>query len=323
MRYLSFLLLFLAFRISPLSAQDNGSTLQNRPSTLKDTSILRTETLKKAPAPDTDSTPPVPSHLQLNLQYQSNDVSNGRADSSVIPLVTPQVSYIFKSGLEFDLSISYNVYDRSPQVNEYTLDALYSFNPGNYSNTVTLSGFLYNKQSGSVTAEQKGSLEIDNSYQLPFITIGADFTWTFASTPDYQISPSLQQEFDFLKNGNLSLTPTVTMNAATQNTYNAYYKNRRFSIPRSGKPPIPEVLNISGEVLNSGKFQILDYEFSAPVNWAAGKWSLNFTPTYALPVNPADVKITLELNDHTVKNYTYREILPNRFYWQLGVTYDF
>ena len=277
------------------------------------------DTLKKAPA-NADSTAPTPSHFALNVVYESNDVSNGRKDSTVIPLITPKISYIFKSGFEIDLSVGYNIHEPSPQVNQYTLDGSYSFNPGNYSGSVTLSGFLYSKQSGSTTAEQRGSLEYDNSYDLNFIQPGLNLTWTFNNgVPDYQASFSLQHEFDI---GNLSITPTATMNAATQNAYNSYYQNRRLSIPREGKPPLPANVTVSGEVLNASQFQILDYEFSAPVGYTAGKWNFSFTPTYALPVHPADIKLSIQENNN-IHSYTYKETLPNTFYVQFGVTFNF
>lgn len=295
------------------------ATTANRDSLLlNDSSLLKKDTIKKAA--DSDTTAPTPSHLEANLVYQSNDVNNGRKDSTVIPLITPKISYIFQSGFEVDLSVGYNTHEPSPQVNQYTLDGSYSFNPGNYSGSVTLSGFIYSKSSGSVTSEQKGSLAYNSSYTLSFIQPALNLTWTFGNhIPDYQASPVLQQQFNI---GNLNITPTVTMNAATQNSYNSYYQNRRFTIPRGDKPPLPANVTLSGEVLNSNKFQILDYEFSAPVGFTAGNWSFNFTPTYALPINPADIKATLQINNNTY-NYTYKEKLPNTFYWQLGATYDF
>ena len=310
-------------------AQDKPSVLRDSiPSKhkdsnfLKDTTILKKDTLKKATVADSsDSTAPTPSHLQLSVVYESNDVNNGRKDSTVIPLITPEISYIFKSGFEIDLSVGYNIHEPSPQVNQYTLDGSYSFNPGNYSGAITLSGFIYSKQSGSTTSEQKGSLEYANSYDFNFIQPSLNLTWTWSTaSPDYQASFALQHEYDI---GNLSITPTATMNAATQNAYSAYYKNRRFSIPRPDSPPLPANVSLSGEVLNSGEFQILDYELSSPVNFTAGKWSFDFTPTYALPVNPADIRITTTFDDHTVRNSTYKEKLPNTFYIQIGITYDF
>ncbi len=79
------------------------------------------------------------------------------------------------------LDVGYNVNEPSPQVNQYTLDGSYTFNPGNYSGSVTLSGFIYSKSSGSTTSEQKGSLEYSNSYTLPFIQPSVSFTWTWGT----------------------------------------------------------------------------------------------------------------------------------------------
>jgi hypothetical protein len=317
--------------MNKLSAQDTKNALHDsalthlnnkNPNYLKDTSILKKDTLKKAvPAADDDSTAPAPSHFQASLTWQSNNVTNGRKDSSVIPLITPEISYIFKSGFEIDLSVGYNTHETSPQVNQYTLDGSYSFNPGNYSGSVTVNAFIYSKNSGSTTAEQKGSLVYDNSYTFSFIQPSLDLTWTVGNhLPDYQATFALQHEFDI---GNLSITPTATMNAATQNSYNSYYQNRRFSIPRNdGKPPLPANVTLSGEVLNADEFQILDYEFSAPISYTAGNWTFNFTPTEAIPVNPADIKATLKV-DNNSKSYTYKEKLPNTFYFSLEVTYAF
>ncbi len=325
------ILLSCLFLINHLSAQDSKNLLRDSSvvnvnkkdaNYLKDTSILKKDTLKKAlPDADDDSSAPAPSHFQASLTWQSNNVNNGRKDSSVIPLLTPEISYIFKSGFEIDLSVGYNMHETSPQVNQYTLDGSYSFNPGNYSGSVTVNGFIYSKNSGSTTAEQKGSLVYNNSYSFGFIQPSLDLTWTVGNhLPDYQASFALQHEFDI---GNFSVTPTATMNAATQNSYNSYYQNRRFSIPRNdGKPPLPANVTISGEVLNANQFQILDYEFSAPVSFTAGNWTFNFTPTEALPVNPADIKATITV-DNQSRSYTYKEKLPNIFYFSLEVTYAF
>jgi hypothetical protein len=291
---------------------------------LDDSAIAKKNALNKAVQPEiSDSTPAARSHLQLNLVYESNDVYNGRSDSSRLPLITPKISYLFKSGFAIDLSVGYNTREPSPQVNQYTLDGSYSFNPGNYSGEVTASAFVYSKLSGSTTAEQRGSLAYNSGYDFGFIQPSLNLTWTLTSTaPDYQVTFALDHEFDFF-NSKLSVDPTATMNAGTQNAYNAYYKNRRFDIPRPGQPPLTEYLTITGEVLNSSEFQILDYELSAPVNYTAGKWVFNFTPTYAFPVHPAQVKITAELTNHTIVSRTFTQNLPNIYYYQLGVTYSF
>jgi hypothetical protein len=308
--------------VQKLTAQSKLSGTDTLPG-MRDSTIHHNDSLKKkAAAPATDSTAPARSHLQLNLVYESNDVYLGRTDSTVLPLLTPEISYIFKSGFEIDFSVGINVASPSPQINSYTLAVLYSFNAGNYNGSATLSGFKYSSGSGSPNAAQKGSLEYDNSYDFGFIEPTLNLTWTFATHPDYQVSFALAHEFDFLENGNLNITPTATMNASTQNVYNSYYQNKRFSIPRHGKPPLPAYVTISGEVLNADQFQIMDYEFSAPVNFVTGKWTFNFTPTYALPVNPPDIKLTTKINNQTFYT-TYKQSLSNTFYYQVGITYAF
>jgi hypothetical protein len=310
-----------------LIAQDRpaelADSLQNKNAGyLKDTMLLKKDTLKKVVANVSDSTPPPRSHFQFNVVYESNDVYLGRKDSTVLPLVTPQISYIFKNGFEIDFNVGINVAAPAPQFNSYTLDISYSFNPGNYSGSATLSASNYSSSSGSLNAAEQGSLAYNNNYNFGFIEPSLNLTWTFAKTPDYQVTFALQHEFDFLSNGNLSITPTATMNASTQNIYNSYYQNKRYSIPRHGKPPLPANVTLSGEVLNSGEFQIMDYEYSAPVGFTAGKWSFDFTPTYAVPVNPADIKLTVKV-DNQSSSKTYKEVLPNVFYFQVGVTYAF
>ncbi|HEY4966519.1 MAG TPA: hypothetical protein VII28_08970, partial [Puia sp.] len=309
--------------VNPLTAQDKKTVLQDSSNTvltnknagyLKDTSLLKKDTLKKAVVTNSaDSTPPAKSHFQLNLTWESNDVYLGRADSTRLPLLTPEISYLFKSGFEIDFLVGFNSAAPCLTLNSWTLDGSYTFNPGNYSGTATVSVFNYSPNSGSVNAAQKGNIEYSNYYTLPFIQPSLSLTYTFPTSSikaDYQVSFALAQEFNFLNNGNLNVTPTATMNASTQNYYNSYYKNKRFSIPRYGKPPLPVNVSLSGEVLNSGEFQIMDYEFSAPVGFSAGKWSFSYTPTYAVPVNPPDIKLTTIINNQTFVK-TYKEKLTN------------
>lgn len=310
---------------SVLQDSINTSAIQGKGNYLKDTSALKKDTLKKVAAAASDSTPPARSHFQLNATWESNDVYLGRADSTRLPLITPEISYLFKSGFEIDLSLGFNVGSACWTLNSWTLDGSYTFNPGNYSGTATVSIFNYSPNSGSVNAAQNGNIEYSNYYTLPFIQPSLSLTYTFAAPntkADYQATFALQQEFDFLNNGNLSITPTVTMNASTQQYYNSYYKYKRFTIPRPGEPPLPANVSISGEVLNSEQFQISDYEFSAPVGFTAGKWSFTYTPTYTIAVNPPDIKLTTKIDNQTFVK-TYKETLPNLFYSQLSVTYAF
>src|ERR1700751_1019178 len=94
---LAFLLSSLCL-INHLYAQDPKSVFRDSATAtlnkrdvnyLKDTSLLKKDTLKKTVSvSEADSSAPPPSHFQASLTWQSNDVNNGRKDSSVIPLIT-------------------------------------------------------------------------------------------------------------------------------------------------------------------------------------------------------------------------------------------
>src|SRR4249919_549946 len=197
------------FFAQTLIAQDKKAVLQDSSNTtlhkdaayLKDTSLLKNDTLKKTATNNADSTPPAKSHFQLSLTWESNDVYLGRGDSTKLPLLTPEISYLFKSGFEIDFSVGFNANAPCLTLNSWTLDGSYTFNPGNYSGTATISVFNYSPNSGSLNAAQKGNIEYSNSYTLPFIQPSLNLTYTFPTSAikaDYQLSFALQQEFNFL-----------------------------------------------------------------------------------------------------------------------------
>ena len=273
------------------------------------------------PAPDSAASK---SYLQLSINYQTDDVYNGRKANRVIPLITPGISYIFQNGFQTDLNVGYDIHDPSPQLNQYTLDISYNFSPGNgnYSSSITASRFFYSDQSASTTGDQKGSFEYDNSYDFGFIEPGVYLSWTYGAGKDIGSTFSLQHEFDS-KNGNLSITPNFSMNAGTQNYYDSYYHNRKYKTSGKGKPPVYERVQVYGDVLNAGKFQILDYEITAPVNYSAGRLTLSVTPTYAMPVNAADIRITTTYKGAVIRTEMKKESLSNSFYVQVGCAYNF
>ncbi|HTB23770.1 MAG TPA: hypothetical protein VK711_00305 [Puia sp.] len=329
---LGFIILFMGCFVS-VYAQDNEAQLNdsfvfqnlNTKIFLRDTSILKKGIILRISRTVHTSVPaPAHSHLEINMSYQSNDVYNGRKNETIIPVVTPRISYIFKNGIQFDASVGYDLNDPSPQTNQYTLDGTYNFSPGNgnYSSSVTVSTFVYNKQSGSISAEQKGSIEIDNSYDFNIVQPSVYLTWSFGGGKDYAATFSLQHEFDILKN-KMNITPTFNMNAGTQNFLDSYYKNRKYKIHYKDDSTLYENVTVYGNVLNAGKFIILNYEMALPVNFSTGRWTFNFTPNYSIPVNPAKTVITISYQDQVIKTKNKKEEISNTFYFQTGVTYDF
>jgi hypothetical protein len=71
-------------------------------------------------------------------------------------------------------------------------------------------------------------------------------------------------------------------------------------------------------------FRILDYEAAVPINYSLGKFTINFTPTLAIPVNPAQVsRARMPNGGATIIKVAALEKLSNSFFWNLGLLFKF
>jgi hypothetical protein len=121
----------------------------------------------------------------------------------------------------------------------------------------------------------------------------------------------------------LEFTPTFTVNGGTQNYYDSYYKNKRYSNSNKGKNGSGGGSTVTGSVADPASFKILDYEASVPFSYTINKLVINFTPTYAVPLNPATININTKQSSGGSSNTTETENLSNTFYWELGVVFHF
>ena len=125
----------------------------------------------------------------------------------------------------------------------------------------------------------------------------------------------------YLLNGAMDITPTINANGSTQNYYNIFYRERKFRVKADGQ--IVRAASISAQVDDAAAFKILDYEFTAPVNYAIKKFTINFTPVYAIAVHPAMLTITTQVANRAPRVITRPEKISNSFFFQAGVTYKF
>ena len=144
----------------------------------------------------------------------------------------------------------------------------------------------------------------------------------FGSKVDFAALFGLEHDFNAL-NDKLDITPTFVANASTENFYSDYFRKRRYSIKRKGQKPLTGVASITGEVINAGQFQILDYEASIPLAYKLGRFTCSFTPTFAIPVNPSQLAIHEVLANNEVINKVRTEQIENVFYWNAGIVYSF
>ena len=276
----------------------------------------------KSVSANKDPLHPKHSYFQAGMEYLSNNVYLGRKDTTVLPYFTTTVGYYNKSGLFAAASLSYLKNSTESRLDLITMEAGYMLNAGHYEAQLTVSKFFYNSQSTNVSSSITASVALDNHYDLGPVTLAISGTINMSLKNDFAGQFGLEHTF-YLLNDHLDFAPTFTVNASTQNYYNDYYLQRKYSIKRKGQVTQTGIATITGTVLNASTFKILDYEPSLPVNYTIGKWTIHFTPTYSIPVNPAAVDIHTVRDNGQVLNKTKTEQLENSFYWTLGVSITF
>jgi len=284
-----------------LYAQDKADSAQ----TVKEDSIL----LEKEK--------PQKSYFQVGLSYLNDNVYSGRKDSVRIPYLTPSLGFYHKSGLYLSASFSY-VPDSTSRIDAVLLEGGYDFTIGKFEGEINASKNYYNANSTNVKSEIAGSLSFSGALDFDVLRPTATFGLNFGSATDYELDLGLEHTFA-TADDKLEITPSFLLNAGTQNYYGSYYSKRRYT-KRKTKAGIPITYQVSADLSEVSRFKVMDYEFSVPVDYTAGKFTFSFSPVLALPVNPNTVTLVLTPSSGPQLSKTFTEKLGNTFYWSLGVT---
>jgi hypothetical protein len=309
-------IVFACFIISqPLSAQNIHNSTQR---TASSGVIIRHDSITV----EKDSLKVIrKSHFEGGISYLNNDVYLGRKDSSVLPYYIPVLSYYDKSGFYFTASMNYLKNSESSRIDLITLEAGYIFSSGNYDGQLNVSKYVYSSQSTNVASEIQATVGYQNGFDFGFIKPTLEINLNVGSKIDYLGSFGLQHSYSGFHD-KLEFTPTFAINGGTQNYYDSYYKNKRYSNSNKGKGQSGGA-TVTGSVANPASFRILDYEASVPLSYTINKLVINFTPTFAVPLNPATININTKQSNGTSSNKTETENLSNSFYWSVGFVYHF
>ncbi len=137
------------------------------------------------------------------------------------------------------------------------------------------------------------------------ITAGADLK--FSDKTDIGATAGIDHLIrkQFSNNDVLVIDPSAYVYAGTQNFTHTYNKNRPgFLLFPGNQQQVNE---------NVTQFNILAYEFSAPIVYAKGKWMALLTPSYIMPQNLITVENRPDLSERG----------QNMFYATVGLKYSF
>ncbi len=257
---------------------------------------------------DLDSISPKKSYFKASLNYLSNNVFNGRADSVAMPYITPSIGYYNKSGFFTTLSASY-LANSSSRIDLFSFDIGYD---ATISKTVGAGVYVnksfYNQQSSVVQSSIPAFIGGYLSYDASFITLYGGLDIALGDDKDVFSNLSASHSFYIGDAAEFSISPAVTANFGSQNFYQGYFTNKPV---RQGLQQRRQV-----QIKNTKKFSLLSYEINIPLAYDATKWGVSLSPTYAIPQSPSTYTTNNGVTFATEK-------LNNIFFVEAGVYIKF
>ena len=282
-------------------------------------------------AEKTDSIPAVKSSFVVGLKYLSNNVYMGRVDSANIMYLCPSIGYYHKSGLHVAASLSYQLDAGINKIDAFSLEGGYDFSiTQDFKGGLSVEKYFFDMNSIALNSVNNFGVVSNFSYDLSVVTLNAGAGLAFNDKTDIITEVGLTHTFEIDK---IEIEPSFKLNAGTQNYYNSYLiagKSHLTGNSGHGKG-IGSIKNVGNgkstttttattpastfTVVEASAFKILDYEISVPVSYTLHNFKFDLVPTYAIPVNPANLLSSTGIVE--------KEVISNHFFLQLGLTYKF
>lgn len=240
--------------------------------------------------------------FKIGVNYLSNNVFMGRADTVTTPVISPDLKYTFSNGIFISASANYIPNRTTQKLDGGSVAAGYDYEiTDDLTGGVSFTKLFYNSKSTEIGSSISSTISANLSYDIAGIitpTVSADYNFVkqgFGN--DVFVSAGLSH--DFAKEGVFGdkdlfiISPSVNVNAGTQNFYDAYFVLKKYKLTAKAQALLAaaEKLLVKRKEQLS-KFTMLDYEFSAPVEYKIGVLILSFTPTYAVTENKLPPRIT-------------------------------
>jgi hypothetical protein len=240
--------------------------------------------------------------FKIGVNYLSNNVFMGRADTVRTPTILPEVKYTFKNGIYVSGTVNYipnritNRLDGGSATLGYDYDITDNFSGG-----VSFTKLFYTTNSTQIGSAIGSTVNANLLYDIAGVitpTVSVDYNFLKQGF-GHDIFVNAAVSHDFVISGVFGdkdffiISPTVAINAGTQNFYDAYFVLKKYKLTAKalGLESAAESLIIKRKNQLS-QFKMLDYEFSVPVEYKVGVLILSFTPTYAMAENKLPPRIT-------------------------------
>ncbi len=235
--------------------------------------------------------------LKVGLNYLNNSVYLGRADTVNTPLIEPNLKYTFANGIYFSGNVQIVPNRKTNKLDGGSISAGYDYDIGNNcSGSLSFTQLFYSATSTQIGSSIGSTINANIDYDISDVitpSLSIDYNILkqgFGSDVmvNFGISHDFAQESIFAGDDIGLISPTATVNAGTQNFYSAFLTLKKYKLPKAGKAQ----KLLSAQDAKLAKFQLLDFEFAAPIEYKTGPVLFSFTPTYAFAENKLPASIT-------------------------------
>lgn len=277
--------------------------------------IAQTSAINNAEKPDKTAS------FKAGVNYLSNNVFMGRADTVKTSIILPELKYTFNNGIFISGNINYIPNNKRKKLDGGNIVAGYDFDiTDDLSGGVSVAKLFYSSSSVQIGSSISSVFNANINYDIagiitPAVSVDYNIIKNGFSN-DVFINGSLSHDFEkkgvFNDKDLFAISPTVAINAGTQNFYDAYVTGRKYkSTAKNQALAAKETALLDQRKEQLSHFDVLDYEFSAPLEYKIGMLILNFTPTYAITKNKLPSAIAAGL------------VNGNIFYFETGATLKF
>jgi hypothetical protein len=231
------------------------------------------------------------SYLVGGINYVTNSVWEGRSDSIVTPYIGTSLGYHFNFGLYVSGELNFYPNRQVNVLDLATVKAGYEFSiiKDVFEGDVSYVKNFYSKYSTEVNSEVQGGVLSEFSYDFDLVKLAIGGAYSYGAQNDFLITSALCKEIEIEidKTNKLSITPTVTAFAGTQNLYALYLVNRPGKT-NHGKNPHAKVQTTTITTTTQteySQFNMLDVDVSVPISFVYKTLTFGISPTMAFPIH--------------------------------------
>jgi len=278
---------------------------------------------------DTGAVTPPKSSFKIGVNYTSNGVYLGRADTISTPSISPKLTYTLKSGLYFSGSMDFITNRKNNKLDGGSLEAGYDHSfTDDFEGGASLTKLFYSSNSTQVSSSVSSIFNAYVDYDIadiitPALSVNYSFGKNGGAGGDFGINPNISHDFAiegiFGEDDLLLISPEAGLNAGSQNFY-ASYLERKGRLTKKGAAAANAAYNNYYSAL--GTFTLLDYELTVPIEYKSGGLVISFVPVYAFAQDSLP-KSTLAEQAITKTIETSQPFKSSIFYFEVGLSFKF